>query len=325
MNWKTKMWWFIDWFLLRLPFQLAFSLDVFKKADFHGLRPSRHDPSIGWLLCLLCHHGRKRIPARLALRHPQELGLACRQWSPGLVRTRMGKNWISLSSSLLFDHLNLSGSRPRKFSKAIRHVAQQREYWISLLIIDRLTTPVSNWNTPATRPFSCRSSWCSGPIWLFARPDATRSSTRVSFGIAGLTFKSFVVTSFIIIIIILFFSRHAQSRPQLWPPVRDGHGSLPFVHARHGQGSTHVPFEVSGRFLDAPPFRHLPSSLICLIINLALPLILSSFLSLSFSPRRINWWLPAIPFSILIFVYDECRKFILRRNPGGWVERETYY
>ncbi|KAK4025784.1 hypothetical protein OUZ56_014831 [Daphnia magna] len=42
-------------------------------------------------------------------------------------------------------------------------------------------------------------------------------------------------------------------------------------------------------------------------------------------PLKINWWLPAIPFSILIFVYDECRKFILRRNPGGWVERETYY
>lgn len=201
---ETKMWWFIDWFLLRLPFQLAFSLDVFKKADFHGLRPSRHDPSLGWLLCLLCHHGRKRIPARLALRHPQELGLACRQWSPGLVRTRMGKNWISLPSSLLFDHLNLSGSRPRKFSKAIRHVAQQRQYWISLLIIDRLTTPVSNWNTPATRPFSCRSSWCSGPIWLFARPDATRSSTRVSFGMAGLTFKYFVVTTFIIIIFFSF-------------------------------------------------------------------------------------------------------------------------
>ncbi|OQR70780.1 sodium/potassium-transporting ATPase subunit alpha-like [Tropilaelaps mercedesae] len=42
-------------------------------------------------------------------------------------------------------------------------------------------------------------------------------------------------------------------------------------------------------------------------------------------PLKINWWLPAIPFSILIFVYDEIRRYILRRNPGGWVERETYY
>jgi len=42
-------------------------------------------------------------------------------------------------------------------------------------------------------------------------------------------------------------------------------------------------------------------------------------------PLKINWWLPAIPFSILIFVYDETRRFILRRNPGGWVEQETYY
>ena len=42
-------------------------------------------------------------------------------------------------------------------------------------------------------------------------------------------------------------------------------------------------------------------------------------------PLKFNWWLPAIPFSILIFVYDECRKYLLRRNPGGWIEAETYY
>ncbi|XP_023219358.1 sodium/potassium-transporting ATPase subunit alpha-like isoform X2 [Centruroides sculpturatus] len=42
-------------------------------------------------------------------------------------------------------------------------------------------------------------------------------------------------------------------------------------------------------------------------------------------PLKINWWLPALPFSLLIFVYDEIRRFILRRQPGGWVEHETYY
>ncbi|KAF0301622.1 Sodium/potassium-transporting ATPase subunit alpha [Amphibalanus amphitrite] len=42
-------------------------------------------------------------------------------------------------------------------------------------------------------------------------------------------------------------------------------------------------------------------------------------------PLRFVWWLPPIPFSILIFIYDECRRFVLRRNPGGWVENETYY
>lgn len=40
---------------------------------------------------------------------------------------------------------------------------------------------------------------------------------------------------------------------------------------------------------------------------------------------RATWWFPAMPFSLAIFVYDESRKFILRRNPGGFVERETYY
>jgi len=42
-------------------------------------------------------------------------------------------------------------------------------------------------------------------------------------------------------------------------------------------------------------------------------------------PLKVYWWFPAMPFSLLIFVYDECRRFILRRNPGGWVEHETYY
>ncbi len=42
-------------------------------------------------------------------------------------------------------------------------------------------------------------------------------------------------------------------------------------------------------------------------------------------PLKFNWWIPAIPFSILIFVYDEIRKWVLRNNPGGWVEQETYY
>merc|ERR1711910_2312 len=42
-------------------------------------------------------------------------------------------------------------------------------------------------------------------------------------------------------------------------------------------------------------------------------------------PLKLTWWFPALPFSATIFIYDEVRKFLLRRNPGGWVERETYY
>ncbi len=37
------------------------------------------------------------------------------------------------------------------------------------------------------------------------------------------------------------------------------------------------------------------------------------------------WWLPALPFSLSILIYDEIRKFIIRKYPGGWVEQETYY
>ena len=42
-------------------------------------------------------------------------------------------------------------------------------------------------------------------------------------------------------------------------------------------------------------------------------------------PLKIGWWFPAVPFSLLIFLYDECRKYLLRKYPGGWLEQETYY
>ncbi|CAJ0583435.1 unnamed protein product, partial [Mesorhabditis spiculigera] len=40
---------------------------------------------------------------------------------------------------------------------------------------------------------------------------------------------------------------------------------------------------------------------------------------------RWQWWFPALPFSLLIFIYDESRRSLIRKYPGGWVERETYY
>ncbi|XP_057689290.1 sodium/potassium-transporting ATPase subunit alpha-3b isoform X1 [Corythoichthys intestinalis] len=42
-------------------------------------------------------------------------------------------------------------------------------------------------------------------------------------------------------------------------------------------------------------------------------------------PLKPSWWFCAFPYSFLIFVYDEIRKLLIRRNPGGWVEKETYY
>merc|ERR1712050_414197 len=61
--------------------------------------------------------------------------------------------------------------------------------------------------------------------------------------------------------------------------------------------------------------------------------VLAAFLSytpgmdkgLKMYPLALSWWFPGVPFSILIFVFDEVRKWILRNNPGGWVENETYY
>ncbi|KAJ5069892.1 sodium/potassium-transporting atpase subunit alpha [Anaeramoeba ignava] len=42
-------------------------------------------------------------------------------------------------------------------------------------------------------------------------------------------------------------------------------------------------------------------------------------------PIRFVHWLPGLPFSLYIFVYDELRKHYMRRKPGGWIEKNTYY
>uniref|UniRef100_A0A8C1J1J5 Sodium/potassium-transporting ATPase subunit alpha n=1 Tax=Cyprinus carpio TaxID=7962 RepID=A0A8C1J1J5_CYPCA len=41
-------------------------------------------------------------------------------------------------------------------------------------------------------------------------------------------------------------------------------------------------------------------------------------------PLKPSWWFCAFPYSFLIFVYDEIRKLILRRNPGG-TELELFF
>jgi len=43
-------------------------------------------------------------------------------------------------------------------------------------------------------------------------------------------------------------------------------------------------------------------------------------------PLEWHWWLVPMPFSLMIFMYDEIRKYLLRSyEPGNWVELETYY
>merc|ERR1712136_395032 len=42
-------------------------------------------------------------------------------------------------------------------------------------------------------------------------------------------------------------------------------------------------------------------------------------------PLEWTWWFIPMPFSLIIFTYDEIRKTLIRRTPGGWVESETYY
>jgi sodium/potassium-transporting ATPase subunit alpha len=43
------------------------------------------------------------------------------------------------------------------------------------------------------------------------------------------------------------------------------------------------------------------------------------------APLAFVHWCPAMPFCLVILMYDEIRKMQIRNNPGGWVEKNTYY
>ncbi|GAB6030638.1 hypothetical protein CHUAL_007495 [Chamberlinius hualienensis] len=47
--------------------------------------------------------------------------------------------------------------------------------------------------------------------------------------------------------------------------------------------------------------------------------------NLQMEPVKLMWWLPSIPFAIILFVMDEIRRLIIRKFPGCWLERETYF
>lgn len=42
-------------------------------------------------------------------------------------------------------------------------------------------------------------------------------------------------------------------------------------------------------------------------------------------PVKWQWWCVPLPFFFLILIYEECRKFIIKKRPHGWVALETYY
>ncbi|GMH32806.1 hypothetical protein BSKO_00640 [Bryopsis sp. KO-2023] len=60
---------------------------------------------------------------------------------------------------------------------------------------------------------------------------------------------------------------------------------------------------------------------------LALILTYAPPLNLVFGTRPINvlHWFTGVPWSILIFTYDEFRKYLIRQNPHGWLDEFTYW
>lgn len=71
------------------------------------------------------------------------------------------------------------------------------------------------------------------------------------------------------------------------------------------------------------------------VMNFALVFetVLAAFLSyfpgmdvaLNMYPIKLEWWIAPLPFGVIIMIYDEGRRYFIRKYPGGWVEEETYF
>lgn len=46
---------------------------------------------------------------------------------------------------------------------------------------------------------------------------------------------------------------------------------------------------------------------------------------LQFEPISIDTLIPTLPFAVIIIVFDEVRRKLIRKYPGGLIDRETYY
>ncbi|KAM3922203.1 potassium-transporting ATPase alpha chain 2 [Leptodactylus fuscus] len=70
-----------------------------------------------------------------------------------------------------------------------------------------------------------------------------------------------------------------------------------------------------------------------LLMGLASQIIIGAFLSycpgmpeaLKFCPLRAQYWFVAVPYAVLILIYDEIRKLIIRHHPGSWWDKNMYY
>ncbi|KAL7673335.1 hypothetical protein ACOME3_008194 [Neoechinorhynchus agilis] len=78
---------------------------------------------------------------------------------------------------------------------------------------------------------------------------------------------------------------------------------------QHGMGNTVLDFAIIFETLLAMTLIYMPG------LNTGLQLRQVFFLYMVYP----------LPFVLLIFVFDECRKYILRKRPAGFIERETYY
>lgn len=87
----------------------------------------------------------------------------------------------------------------------------------------------------------------------------------------------------------------------------------------------HEELGIAGRrsLRDAPCYSHCLRTTICTSSHASRKPLLVQNVGFGTEPLYFVWWLPALPFAVVLFVYDEVRKFFVRKD--GWVKENTYY
>ncbi|XP_044522086.1 potassium-transporting ATPase alpha chain 2-like [Gracilinanus agilis] len=61
------------------------------------------------------------------------------------------------------------------------------------------------------------------------------------------------------------------------------------------------------------------------IIALILSYGFGTITALNFTTLRVQYWFVAVPYAIIIWLYDELRKLLIRQYPGSWWDKNMYY
>lgn len=194
----------------------------------------------------------------------------------------------------------------------------------------RLTMPVKSWKRRATPPIWSALSFTSGPPYWRGRRGACPSSSMESGNteIRSIKHYDYLVMKprLCLHLLEIMCSTWASSLKLVWSPSLSTLRAL-IKSSNSGQSSNPFFFytlQSDEWSIKTNLFDLSHSSWELHFSTVSFSLMLSRFFFLCVCVR-VNWWFPALGFSIFVFAHDELRKCWIRHFPDGFIAREVNY